>query len=132
MDITFKVKGFVGTEERFAVRHWFETWVEAINSGQLDTWQEALADSLSVFDLEEEELSKAGFIKYLTSGRVEVLIPAVVLSAEDETFHLRGDWQVLRDGMVVFNGLFEMIVKQEEGADVKIFGITFFPRLRLG
>lgn len=131
MEIGFKIKGVIGTEARFAVRKWFSEWVEAVNSGNLDYWQSDLAESLTVTDLQAQELSKSGFVRYLTAGQVELLIPSVTLSKEAESYHLAGEWEVLQDGMVVFNGLFELIAKKVEDDSFKMFGITFFPRLRL-
>ncbi len=131
MEISFKVKGIVETEFRFAVRKWFEGWVEAVNSGDLDLWQNALAESLTVIDLQALDLGKSEFIKYMTSAPVELLIPTVTISTEEEVCHLNGEWELLHNNMVVFSGLFEMLARQVEDGSFKIFGITFFPRLRL-
>lgn len=131
MEIAFKIKGDVGTEDRFSFRRWFETWIEAVNSGNLDLWQSSLADSVCITDLQEQDLDKNEFIKYLTSGKTELLVPQVTLSFEDGLVNLKGEWEVLQNNMVVFNGLFEMLVRKIEDGTYNIFGITFFPRLRL-
>lgn len=121
----------VQTEPRFAFRRWFEVWVDAVNSGDRLVWQPALLDVLTVSDLADKELDYDKFVSYLTTPPKQLRIPAATVSLEDGLYVVRGSLELFSDGLMIFEGTFEVVVHDIGVNDFKIFGITCYPHFRV-
>lgn len=121
----------VGTEPRFAFRRWLETWVEAVNAGRRDVWQPAILESVVVTDLLPKELDYEQFIAYLTNPPKRMSVPKVTVGVEDGLFVVRGTMGVYDQSLMVFEGMFEMVVHDIGTYDYKIFGLTCYPHFRV-
>lgn len=121
----------VATEPRFSLRRWFESFVEAINTGNLDFWQSSLDDSLVVADLTEDELSKQTLITYLLHPMKRVAFNELEVEVEDGVYRMKGELETFQEGLMVFEGQFEMHITQCTPAHFLILGMTCYPRMRV-
>lgn len=121
----------VATEPRFSLRRWFEGFVEAINTGNLDFWQSSLDDSLVVMDLAEDELSKQTLMTYLLHPMKRVAFNELEVEVEDGVYRMKGELETFQDGLMIFEGQFEMHIMQVSSTHFLILGITCYPRMRV-
>ncbi len=121
----------VATEPRFSLRRWFESFAEAINTGNLDFWQSSLDDSLTVVDLAEDELSKKTLITYLLHPMKRVAFNELEVEVEDGVYRMKGELETFQDGLMIFEGQFEMHITQVSSTHFLILGITCYPRMRV-
>ncbi len=121
----------VATEPRFSLRRWFESFAEAINTGNLDFWQSSLDDSLTVVDLAEDELSKQTLITYLLHPMKRVAFNELEVEVEDGVYRMKGELETFQDGLMIFEGQFEMHITQVSSTHFLILGITCYPRMRV-
>lgn len=121
----------IATEPRFNLRRWFENFVEAINIGNLEYWQNSLSDSLSVVDLTEEELTKQTLITYLLHPTKRVEFYELEVEVEDGVYRMKGELETFQEGFMVFEGQFEMHITQTASNTFLILGLTCYPRIRV-
>jgi hypothetical protein len=121
----------VATEPRFSLRRWFESFVEAINTGNLEFWQSSLDDSLVVVDLTEDELSKQTLITYLLHPMKRVMFNELEIETDDGVYRMKGELETFQDGLMIFEGQFEMHLTQVSSTHFLILGITCYPRMRV-
>lgn len=121
----------IGTEPRFAFRRWFETWVEAVNLGSREVWQPAILESVTVTDLLPKELDYDRFVSYLTNPPKKIFLPKATVTLEDGLFVVRGTIEFFDQTLMVFEGMFEMVVHDIGTQDYKIFGMTCYPHFRV-
>lgn len=121
----------VATEPRFSLRRWFESFVESINTGNLEFWQSSLDNSLTVVDLTEDELTKQTLITYLLHPVKRVAFNELEVEVEDGVYRMKGELETFQEGLMVFEGQFEMHLTQVSSAHFLILGMTCYPRMRV-
>lgn len=121
----------IGTEPRFKFRRWLEAWVEAVNSGNRQVWQVAVLDVITVSDLLEKDLNYEKFVSYLTHPPKQLRIPLASVVEEDGLYVVRGSLEIFTDGLMIFEGTFEMTVHDVGVGEYKIFGMVCYPHFRV-
>lgn len=122
----------VGTEDRFRLRRWLESFIEAHNQPEnLDTF---LSEELIVEGFTNENLSKPAFLEFIRqqtkSGFSQVRYPDLKIRYKDQAFFCDGSFQGLKENMLFYEGTVEMeVIKTVE--DFLLDYFKFHPRLKV-
>ena len=125
----------VSTEDRFALRKWFEEFVEAGNTAPIDVIKNYLDEELVIEGLGDAKIlynEAMEGIKSLvgTSSRVVMDYPDVKFKFQHVLFSMQGSFEGFIDGIMSYDGTFEAkLAKSDDG--FKIIFIKLFPRLML-
>lgn len=125
----------IGTEDRFALRNWFQNFVEAQNSDEQDKLSSFFSVGLIVEGFKDEAMSKEAFLEFLQQEREQGtmdLIRYVGIKAryKDASYMFSGGFEVLADTLLSYEGSIELeVVKGEEGFSIDY--IKFYPRLKV-
>jgi hypothetical protein len=125
----------VGTEDRFALRNWFERLVKAINYNDAGDYEPQLSERLSVEGFTPEPLNHETYIRFLKDRvkqkPIRVLrFPELKVRYKHFFYHLVGTYEEFIDGILAYEGTIELAVLKEEDV-FKLESIKFYPRLRV-
>lgn len=110
----------IGTEERFALRRWFDRYVQLQNEHNLEMFAELLSDALVVNGFTDMHLQKQSYLDFLKpvvfeNSNAVVRYPKVSIAFQGYLFHLKGDFEIYIDGILSCEGEIEMeVIKQED------------------
>lgn len=125
----------VGTEDRFALRNWFEDCIRAQNAANATEILGSLDEALAVEGLSETKISyddAAGYIKKACQKSVRITLhyPNVRVSFKGVLFVLQGSFEGYYKGLLSYDGTFEArVMKQNES--FKIVYVKVYPRFMM-
>jgi hypothetical protein len=126
----------VSTEDRFALRRWFEELVQAINYNDRGVYLEKLAPNLWVKGFTESPLNHQDYSKYLQSRAKQKVARVVrfpdlkIKQRYRHYFTLMGTYEEFINGILSYEGTVTLeIEKQDE--QFKLSKFIFYPRLKL-
>ncbi len=123
----------VGTEDRFALRKWFSGFVAAQNKREAEKIISNLEEGIKIEGLGDSLIGYEAcveFIKQLCAQPKPLLMryPNVKVKYQHVLFHCRGSFEGYYDGVLSYDGTFEIkVMKTEEG--FKVAQVKFYPRL---
>ncbi len=123
----------IGTEERFALRRWFDKLVETQNAHQLEEFGALLSDALVVDGFTDMHLRKESYLDFLKpvvfdDQTAVVRYPKVAITCQGYLCHVRGDFEIYIDGILSCEGEIEIeLVKNDE--TYMVARKTFSPRM---
>ena len=123
----------ISTEDRFALRNWFQSFVDNINSHNLEGLSSALSNALVVEGFDDIPMQAAGYSQLLKQLVMDqpnsvVRFPKLSVKFQGYLFALTGDFELYSDNVLSYEGGVEIaVVKNEDG----FFMVRkkFFPRL---
>ncbi len=125
----------IGTEERFALRRWFDSLVETQNNHNLEEFGALLSDALVVDGFTDIHLRKQSYLDFLKPVIFEnktatVRYPNISFSCKGYLYHVRGDFEIYIDGILSCEGEIEIeLVKNDEA--YMVARKTFSPRMMM-
>lgn len=125
----------IGTEDRFALRNWFEAFVESQNSTDAEEIKVFLSVGLVAEGFSDESLNKEGFAKLMQrekqSGTLEeVRYVDLKVKYKDEAYVFVGSFEGFSNNILTYEGTIELeVIKSEE--DFSVDFIKFYPRLKV-
>lgn len=124
----------VGTEDRFAIRHFMADFVDAVNNqGKTEIASKlapsAIAEGFSEFTLQQPALVEMFYQNFFGRRHNYITTPKLKLTFHNHLFHLHGDYEEYQEGILSAAGTIELdVVKQD--TDYQITRIKFYPRMR--
>jgi len=125
----------IATEERFALRRWFDRYVELQNQHNLELFSELLSDALVVDGFTDIHLQKQSYLDFLKpvvfeNSNAVVRYPKVTSTFQGYLFHLKGDFEIYLDGILSCEGEVEIEIIKEQDSYL-IVRKVFSPRMML-
>jgi hypothetical protein len=125
----------VSTEDRFALRNWFNQLVKEINYNDSGAYLPKLAEALHVEGFTDEPMEHDDYVAFLArragDGHVRVMsYPELAVSARFNRFSLKGTFEEVVDGVLASEGTIEIVIGKENG-EFKLWWQMFYPRLRV-
>ena len=125
----------VNTEDRFALRNWFNQMVKEINYNDSGAYLPKLSGTLHVEGFTDEPMEHDDYVAFLArragDGHVRVMsYPELKVSARFNRFSLKGTFEEVVDGVLAAEGTIETVVGKEDG-EFKLWWQMFYPRLRV-
>lgn len=110
----------IGTEDRFAIRGWFERLVARLNQTNPQLWKEGLGEGLIVSGLTPKVMDRKNFLLFLGSqfqlGDYTVRYPLLKVQFRNGSFRFRGTFESFTNGILTCSGDVTLtVVKQEDG-----------------
>ncbi len=125
----------VSTEDRFALRHWLEDFVAAINHNDRGMYEGLLNSDLVIEGFTEGLMDRTQYLDWLHEREQQKIVhvlrfPALKIKYKYRLFHLVGTYEEFISGILSFEGTVEMLIIKDED-NFKLSALKFFPRLRL-
>jgi hypothetical protein len=125
----------IGTEERFALRRWFDDLILSQNNHDLESFKKLLSDAFIVQGFTDFPLQKQGFIDLLRpvifeNGLSAVRYPNVSCAFQGYFYHISGDLEIYTDGVLSCEGeaILEVIKNDD---DFLLVRQNFSPRMMI-
>ena len=125
----------VNTEDRFALRNWFNQMVKEINYNDPGAYLPKLSQTLHVEGFTDEPMEHDDYVAFLArragDGHVRMIsYPELTVSARFNRFSLKGTFEEVVDGVLAAEGTIETVVGKEDG-EFRLWWQMFYPRLRV-
>lgn len=125
----------IATEERFALRRWFDSFVELQNKHDLEAFSALLSEALVVNGFTDLHLQKQSYLDFLKpvvfdNTTTVVRYPKININFQGYLFHIKGDFEIYVDGLLSCEGEVEMEVIKEDDKYL-VVRKNFSPRMML-
>lgn len=125
----------VGTEDRFALRKWFQGLIDNQNYRDLKSLVEFYSPEMVVEGFTDEPMNFLQFVQFLkqhheTKKMTTVRYPEIKVKFSRYLFHLVGNYEEFIDGVLSYEGPIELKIKREN-EQFRVALIKFYPRLRV-
>ena len=132
-EIKFDADHTVTTEERFALRRWFQEALGFLNTGAWDEYGKELSDYLNVNGFTEGVLIKPLYLEFLRSlgfgtAAVVARYPVIKVSVKLSYFSLVGTFEAFFDGVLSYEGNIEVLVMKVDDS-YQVMEIKFYPHM---
>ena len=125
----------VSTEERFALRKWFDQFVELQNNHDLVEFNSMLSDALIVDGFTDITLYKQSYLDFLKpiifdQESSQARYPKLNFSYQGFLFHASGDFEIYLDGVLACEGEISFEIKKTDDK-FEVVRKKFSPRMML-
>ncbi len=124
----------VSTEDRFAVRRWFQALVDSQNKSDLSLFIDSCAEDLIAEGFAEAALTKAELVKFMkqvhAGKQVLMRYPKLAIGYNRYLYTMEGDLEMYVNGILSMDGTFESRVRRDEETNkFQFVWIKFYPRM---
>jgi hypothetical protein len=124
----------VGTEDRFAIRHFIADFVDAVNTQPkaevarfID--EGATAEGFDDFVIQQPQIVEMFYKKFFGRRHNYIHFPKLKLTSTKHFFYLNGSYEEYQEGILSAVGTIELaLIKRDE--DYHFVKLKFFPRMR--
>lgn len=134
-ELTLDFDNTVGTEDRFAIRHFLENFVDIVNyqsQEQLTNFisEAATAQGFSEFMMQKPEILDLFYKKFFGRRHSYIVFSNLKLTMSKQLYLIKGSYEEYTDGILSAAGSIDLyIVKNDERYQITNF--IFYPRMRL-
>lgn len=134
-ELTLDFDNTVETEDRFAIRHFLEDFVDIVNNQTQEDLDEMFsgavtAEGFSEFILQKKEILEMFYSKFFGRRRSYIHFSKLKLSFTKFLYHVHGDYEEYSEGILAAAGTIDIsLVKTDDGYE--FVNIKFYPRMRM-
>ncbi len=132
-EIIFDYDRSVGTEDRFAIRRFVQSFVEIASRANKPELELVIADGatttgITEFPLQKPELVELFYKKFFGRRHNYFVMPKLKLTYNQYLFHLNGNYEEYEQGILSGSGTIEMLLIKKDDT-FNVVGLKYYPRM---
>jgi hypothetical protein len=125
----------IDTEDRFALRRWFEQLVATFNQSNPQIWEEPLAEDVAMIGFTDAPMSGREYLEYLRgcfdAGNYIARYPELKATFQNGMYVLSGTFESFTDGILLCAGDIVIEIGKDGDESFKLKSQQLNPRFRV-